>query len=228
MTRKRKKEAKRLVVNLASQAEIADQFRTIRTNVQFAAIERDIHSIVITSAVPGEGKSTVSANLAAVFAQQGKKVLLADMDLRRPTVHRVFSVPNFVGLTSILQKKISIEDAVIETNIENLTLLTSGPIPPSPSDVLSSKAMKNLLNELKEKYELIIYDTPPLLSVSDAEIISEQCDGVILVISTGRTELEQVKKAKKKLMATKVKIFGAVLNNVKKEKKDYYYNYSKQ
>lgn len=181
---------------------------------------------MVTSAGPGDGKSTTTANLAVVFAQQGKRVLLVDADLRKPTVHYIFNLTNTFGLTSVLSKQASLENAINKTDIENLFVLTSGPIPPNPAELLGSKAMEQFFDDaLNKVFDLILFDTPPLLAVTDAQILSNKCDGTVLVVSSGKTEKEQVIKAKELLDAAQSRLLGVVLNNKKIENNSYYYYY---
>lgn len=204
---------------------IAEQFRTIRTNIQFSTVDDEIVSIIVTSSGPGEGKSTTAGNLAVVFAQQGKKVLLIDSDLRRPTAHFTFMSDNHIGLTNVLTRQATLHDAVKSTEQENLYLLTSGPIPPNPAELLASKGMKQLIEDAKREYDFVLFDTPPVLAVSDAQILSNAVDGVVLVINSGKTELESAKKAKDALEQSQARILGTVLNNKKRQDSHYYYYY---
>ena len=225
--KKKKKKPLRhhLVADSHSKSVYAEQYRTVRTNIEYSAIDTDLKSILVTSATPGDGKSTTSCNLAIVFAQQGKKVLLVDTDLRKPTVHQKFHVHNHMGLSSVLTKKQTIDEAIIDTPIKNLSILTSGPIPPNPAELLTSKAMKNLLEMLYQEFDVVILDTPPVLAVADAQILSKHVDGVILVVSSGKTETEQGKKAKQLLVSSNAPLLGVVLNNKEQEKNDHYYYY---
>jgi protein-tyrosine kinase len=202
---------------------ISEQYRTIRTNIQFSFIDETMRSLMITSSSPSEGKSTTAANLAIVFAQQGKKVLLIDADLRKPTVHYTFRLNNYTGLTSVLTRSSSLLSACQETNVENLYVLTSGPIPPNPAELLSSKMMDNCLQELYETFDLIIFDTPPVLAVTDAQILANKCDGTILVVASGKTEIDAAVKAKELLTAANAKLLGVVLNQRKLREGHYYY-----
>jgi len=205
---------------------ISEQYRTIRTNIQFSSVDEEVKSLMVTSAGPGDGKSTTTANLAVVFAQQGKRVLLVDADLRKPTVHYTFNLTNTFGLTSVLSKQASLENAVNKTDIDNLFVLTSGPIPPNPAELLGSKAMEQFFDDaLNKVFDLILFDTPPLLAVTDAQILSNKCDGTVLVVSSGKTEKEQVIKAKELLDAAQSRLLGVVLNNKKIENNSYYYYY---
>ena len=204
-------------------SSIAEQFRTVRTSIEFSSVDKDLRSVVITSPSPEEGKSTVTANLAVVFAQQGKRVLLVDSDLRKPTVHYTFHIENHVGLTNVLTKQITLEKAVKTTRQENLWILTSGPIPPNPSELLGSSSMNALLEKAKNEYDLIIFDSSPVLAVTDAQVLSNLTDGVVLVISSGNTQKDSAKKAKELLESAKAKILGVVLNNKKEQDSQHYY-----
>ncbi|MDP1443095.1 CpsD/CapB family tyrosine-protein kinase [Priestia megaterium] len=212
-----------LISLTAPKSPITEQFRTVRTSIEFSSVDKDLSSIVVTSPSPGEGKSTITANLAIVFAQQGKRVLLIDTDLRKPTVHYTFHMENLVGITNILTKQATLGQAVQATGQENLQILTSGPIPPNPSELLSSKSMKNLLETAKNEYDLVIFDTPPVLAVTDAQILSHLTDGVVLVISSENTQKDSAKKAKELLESAQAKLLGVVLNNKKEEDNLYYY-----
>jgi len=204
---------------------IAEQFRTIRTNIQFSSVDKELQTMIVTSSGPAEGKSTTTANLAVVFAQQGKRVLLIDADLRKPTVHYTFRTENHIGLSNVLTRQASLEEAVATTAQDKLWVLPSGPIPPNPSELLGSKGMTTLLEQAKDQYDVIILDTPPVLAVTDAQILSNLADGVVLVVSSGKTEIDAAKKAKELLESAKAKILGVVLNNKKVQDSQYYYYY---
>ncbi|WP_338778818.1 CpsD/CapB family tyrosine-protein kinase [Metabacillus sp. FJAT-52054] len=204
---------------------IAEQYRTIRTNIEFSNVEGNLSSMLVTSSGPSEGKSTTSANLAVVFAQQGKKVLLIDADLRKPTAHFTFKLDNHTGLTNVLTKQMDLQDTVKPSGQDNLHLLTSGPIPPNPSELLASRNMRALLDEARKLYDLIVFDTPPVLAVTDAQVLANQVEGVVLVVSSGKTEIERAQKAKEQLHNANAKLLGVVLNNKKQEDSHYYYYY---
>ncbi|MEH7367334.1 CpsD/CapB family tyrosine-protein kinase [Priestia megaterium] len=217
---------RRLLAHNSPKDPVAEQYRTIRTNIQFSNTNEEIKSIVLTSTGPGEGKSTTASNLATVYAQQGLRVLLIDADLRKPTAQYTFRLENHIGLTNVLTKQSSLKQAVQETQVLNLFLLTSGPIPPNPAELLASNNMTELLKDMKEEFDIIIFDTPPVLAVADAQILANQVDGSILVISSGKTDKEAAFKAKELLFKANAKILGAVLNNRKLEEgSDYYYYY---
>ncbi|MGM0777893.1 MAG: CpsD/CapB family tyrosine-protein kinase [Bacillota bacterium] len=210
---------------LSPKSPVSEQYRTVRTNIQFSAVDKELRSILVTSSGPGEGKSTTVSNLAVVFASQGKKVLLVDADLRKPTVHYTFDVSNMNGLTNVLTKSSSIENAVSHTNEPNLYVLASGPIPPNPAELLGSKAMEEFIHDAYKLYDVILFDTPPILAVADAQILSNHVDGTILVVYSGETEMEAAAKAKELLQAAKAKLLGAVLNHKKLQDSQYYYYY---
>ncbi|MBN8201828.1 CpsD/CapB family tyrosine-protein kinase [Bacillus sp. NTK034] len=220
---------KRKLVTISSpKSPVSEQYRTVRTNIQFSSVDQDLRSILVTSAGPGEGKSTTVSNLAVVFANQGKRVLLVDADLRKPTAHYTFDVNNITGLTNILTKSATFDKAVSSTREPNLYVLTSGPVPPNPAELLGSKAMEEFLVQAYKEYDLVLFDTPPVLAVADAQILANQCDGTILVARSGETEIDQAVKARELLNTTKSKLLGAVLNNKKLESSQYYYYYGQK
>ena len=204
-----------LVTYFNSKSHISEGYRKLRTNIQFSSIDSHIKTIMVASAQAGEGKSTTISNLAVTYAQEGKKVLLIDADLRNPSLHQVFSVPNHIGLSSVLSNQYDVDEVLRESYIENLQLCTSGPIPPNPSEMIGSNRMKNLMNDLQEKYDVIMFDTPPVLAVTDALIVSSFCDGVLLVVNSGKVKKELVKKTKAHLEHVNARILGAILNNIK-------------
>ncbi|CAH0206752.1 CpsD/CapB family tyrosine-protein kinase [Priestia megaterium] len=216
---------RRLLAHNSPKDPVAEQYRTIRTNIQFSNVDQDIKTIVLTSSGAEEGKSTTSSNLATVYAQQGLNVLLIDADLRKPTGHYTFRLENHIGLTNVLTRQSTLAQAVQESEIPHLSVLTSGPIPPNPSELLASAQMAGLLKEMKEQFDMIIFDTPPILAVADAQILANQVDGTILVVSSGKTEKDAALKSKELLSNAKGKLLGVVLNNRKVEEGNYYYYY---
>lgn len=229
MARSNRKQIKKIERSLITMEDpkspISEQYRTIRTNVQFSFVDKPMRSLMVTSTGAGEGKSTTAANLAVVFAQQGKKVLLIDADLRKPTVHYTFRLNNYMGLTNVLTGSAPLLPTCQETHVENLSVLTSGPIPPNPAELLSSKAMEQCIEQLYESFDLLVFDTPPVLAVTDAQILAHQCDGTVLVVESGRTEIEAAVKAKELLEAANAKLLGVVLNKRKHRQGQYYYYY---
>lgn len=214
-----------LIAHTNPKSPISEQYRTIRTNIDFSLADRDLRTIAVTSSGPSEGKSMTTANLATVIAQQGKKVLLVDSDMRKPTVHYTFRLVNTEGLSNLLTKKVKLSDIINKTNIDNLYVITSGPIPPNPAELLSSKAMQEFFREALDIFDTIIFDTPPVLAVTDAQILSSQVDGTVLVVSSGTTEKDAAFEAKDLLLKSKARILGVVLNRqpIKKSRHYYYY-----
>lgn len=214
-----------LITHFDKKSPISEQYRTIRTNIEFSAIDKSYKTIVVTSAGPGEGKSTTTANLAVVFAQQNKKVLLIDGDLRKPTVHYTFQLDNTIGLTNILTGQSTCDSAIKSSEVEHLSVLTCGPIPPNPAEMLGSDAMKKLLEHVAEQFDIIIIDSPPVLAVTDAQILANLADGVVLVTKSGQTEYDMAIKATELLKNSRAKLLGAVLNHKDQKQSNYYYYY---
>lgn len=206
---------KETIVRNNPKSSISEAFRTMRTNIQFTNIDRDMKTIAITSSTTSEGKSTMVSNFAISLAQEDKKVLILDCDLRRPRVHKLFNISNDKGITSILMGASTLDDAVYNsTDIEGLSIITAGPIPPNPSELLSSNRMKEFLESVKDKYDMIILDTPPVGLVTDAAILSASIDGTLLVVEVGETETGQAEYAKELLDKVNANILGVVLNKI--------------
>ncbi|WP_323740417.1 CpsD/CapB family tyrosine-protein kinase [Filobacillus milosensis] len=228
MARKKRSITPRILVardNMKS--PISEQYRTLRTNLQFASVDKDLHTMLVTSTGPSEGKSLTTGNLAVVFAQQGKRVLLIDADLRKPTVHYTFRLPNNYGLSNYLVDDRQLEDTVQNSGINNLDIMSCGPIPPNPSELLGSNAMQQLLKQVKSQYDLVIFDTPPVLAVTDSQVLSNLVDGVLLVVRSKKTDRESAKKAKELLEQARANLLGVVLNDRDVEKTHYYYYYGR-
>ena len=205
---------------------ISECYRGIRTSIQFSNLDQDMKVINVTSSMQNEGKSTVIANLAVNFANLDKKVLLLEGDLRNPSVHRMFNISNINGLTDVLLNNKAFADCVHCTEVKNLHILTCGPIPPNPSEILSSNKMKEFITSLKEYYDYIFIDTPPIGIVTDAGIISTYSDGCIFVVGSKQCDIEMAKYAKERLEKVGANIIGAVLNKFEAEGGSYnYYNY---
>lgn len=170
--------------------------------------------ILITSPKSGEGKSTTAANLAVSMAQQDEKVLLIDANLRRPAVHLIFKLPNSVGLTEVLTGNTNFEEAVTNTEIGKLDILSSGSVTNNPSELLASQAMKELLHKAANKYDVVLIDSAPVLELTDTKLFASQCDGVLLVLHQGNTQIEDAAEAKKVLEFAKADVSGVILNEM--------------
>lgn len=205
----------------------AESYRTLRTNIQYSSFDKDYKVIMVTSSEPGEGKSTTSGNLALCLAQGDKKVVLIDCDLRKPSIHKKFKVSNIVGLSDVIIGKEELVAALHRYN-KNLVILTSGKIPPNPSEMLSSKAMTALIENLKENFDYIILDTPPVQAVTDSQILSTKADGSILVVRSEKTKKESVQNAIGLLKKVNANIIGTVLNGVDNSKNKYNYYYGEK
>lgn len=220
-----KPEPAKLICLYDPQSPIAEAYRTLRTNIQYAGVNKELKSLMVTSAGPEEGKTTTIANLAVAVAQTDKKVLLIDGDLRKPNIHRSFQVSNRVGLTNLLIRQAQLDYVIQKMPGIELYLLTSGPVPPNPAELLGSQRMKELLEELKAQYDMVLIDTPPLLAVTDAQLLASYVDGVLLVLGSGKVLRDHAKKAKALLDHVGANVVGAVLNKKQMNSESYYYYY---
>ena len=204
----------------------SESFKTLRSNIQFSNYGQSIKTIVVTSSNPNEGKSEVSINLAASLAQQKKKVLIIDADMRKPTQHKIIEVMNTDGLSKFLLREVGAE-AIQRLNIldVNLDVLTSGPIPPNPSEMLASTTMEQCLKAFVDYYDYVIIDTPPLLAATDAQILARIADATILVVDNKRTKRRQIIEARKRLDNVGARFLGTVMNKLKLTDGDNYYYY---
>lgn len=191
---------------------ISEQFRMIHTNIKFMLAEQKSRILLITSPCDTEGKSTTAANLAASMAQQKKKVLLIDANLRKPSLHTFFKLSNINGLSDVLTGRLSFSEVVHHTEIWRLDLLSSGVVPSNPVELLGSQTMQDLLKKAAQFYDVIIIDSNSILEVTDTKLLATQCDGVILVVQNGKTKVEKAAEAKKVLEFAKAKLVGVILN----------------
>ncbi len=207
---------------------VSEAFRSLRTNIQFASVDRSVRTLLITSPSPEDGKSTVAANLGVAIAQSGRKVLLLDADLRRPEVHKQLKISNRSGVSSLLLlQKVKLDGIVQATDITNLSVLTSGILPPNPAELLASAKMNELIRIVEDEYDTILIDTPPILAVTDAAVLSSRVDGVLLVIKPGVTKLDACQQALEQLERVGAKTLGVVLNDVEMSRTRYKYSYYK-
>lgn len=218
-------QARQLISVTNPKSPISEAYRTLRTNISFSAVDDDLKVIMVTSSGPGEGKSTTVANLAVTYAQSEKRTILIELDLRKPTVHKTFKLSNRLGISHVLTKQASLDEVIQDTTIPNLSAITAGLIPPNPSELVGSKSLGLILEQLKEQFDQIIIDTPPVLALTDAQLISTHCDGVVLVAESGKVKRSALLDAKERLEIVKARIVGVVINNAKRKAKDDYYYY---
>lgn len=216
-----------LITLLNPNSPISEQYRTVRTNLQFAvAGDQPLRSMTVVSSGPGEGKSTSAANLAVVFAQAGRKVLLVDADMRKATVHKTFGLSNEMGLSNLVSGQQAASSVIQATDVNNLSIITSGPTPPNPAELLNSRRMNVLMEELYQTFDLIIFDLPPVMTVADGLIMASKTDGTVLVIREGVTRKDSVLEAKSRLLQAKARILGVIYNGAEQVNESSYYYYS--
>lgn len=202
----------------------AEAYRTLRTNIQFSSLDKPLHTLLATSTAPDEGKSTTLANLAVTMAQAEQRVILVDCDLRRPTLHTLFKLPNDSGLTSMILANDERVVPLQATDVPGLRVLTSGPLPPSPADILGSRRMETVIERLRAEADVVLFDTPPVIAVTDAAVLATRVDGVLLVLKSGYTTRDRARQAKQVLERVKANIVGVVLNNAEIEQGYGYYS----
>lgn len=220
--------ARSIITDINPLSSISEAYRTLRTNLQYAEVDRSLQLLMVTSANPKEGKTTTINNLAVAYAQTEKSVLLVDADLRKPTAHSTFEISNRCGLTHVLTGKAATNEALKKTHIPNLHIMPSGSIPPNPAELLASRKMDQLLEELRGKYDHVLIDTPPVLAVSDAQIMASRCDGVLLVVNARSVKRQQVVKARDALQFVQARIVGVALNQTASRDRSNYYEYQQE
>jgi non-specific protein-tyrosine kinase len=218
------------LITLANpRSPISEAYRTLRTNLEFTSLDKPLRSMVVTSASPEEGKSTTLANLAVTLAQAGKRVIVVDCDLRRPALHQIFNARPTPGFTDMMR-----DDALMskpplqETAAPNLQLLASGTLPPNPSELLASRRMSEVIAALQQSADVVLFDAPPVIAVTDAAVLSSKVDAVLLVVSAGKTKREHAKQARMLLEKVNARLIGTVLTNVKGEMSLYQYYASEE
>jgi capsular exopolysaccharide synthesis family protein len=215
----------RLAAILYPKSPVAEAYRTLRTNIEFASVDDPARLILVTSAIPGEGKTTTAANLAAVFAQTGHSTLLVDADMRKPGVHKIFDLKNTFGLTNLLRSDdVQVKDLAQPTEQEHLSVLTTGPLPPNPAELLRSSRMRTVIERLAASAEFVVIDSPPLQAVTDAAILSSLVDGTVLVVDAGRTRTGAARNGREALAKVGAHVLGVALNRMSESMSgDYYY-----
>lgn len=192
----------------------AEAYRALRTNLTFAGLDRPIETLLVTSATPNEGKSTTLANLAVTLAQGERRTVLVDADLRRPCLHAIFGVPNSRGLTTMfVEPDLLANPPLVETGVDNLLLLPSGPLPPNPADLLGSRRMEEAIAALRARADIVLFDAPPIIAVTDSAVLGSKVDGVLLVVRAGRTRRDHVQRARELLERVHIRVVGAVLTD---------------
>lgn len=233
MLKNKIEEKKGLIINDNPKSAFSESIKSIRTNLNFASIEKDIKVILVTSAEAGDGKSFISANLAGAYSQENKNVLIIDADLRRGRQHQIFNINNFtnMGYSNLIlnyKENTRIGRYIINTENNNINLLPTGPTPPNPIELLASDKNKRLLNKLKERFDIIIIDCPPVIGLSDTLIMTQYSDANIVVVSNKKTKVELLNRVKKNFEQVNAKISGVVINKVPVKGNNYYSSYTSQ
>lgn len=203
-----------LISNSDPKSPVSEAFRMLRTNILFSNIDKPVKTIVITSSLPEEGKTTITSNLALTFANNGSNVLLLDADLRRPKIHKLFGLPNNEGLSNLIVKKIDYTEYLQKCFIENLSIITAGPLPPNPAEMINSNSFRALLETLKNEFDILLIDSPPIIPVTDAAILSSLSDATIVVACAQKVETKMLKVSLELLKNVSANILGIVLNKV--------------
>ncbi|NSW84417.1 MAG: CpsD/CapB family tyrosine-protein kinase [Syntrophothermus sp.] len=214
-----------MITHWHPKSPLAEAYRTLRTSIHFSASGEPLRTLLITSAGPSEGKSTTLANLAIAMAQAGGKVLVVDADLRKPNQHKIFNVLNGAGLTNHLVEGTSLDGVIQETEVPGLYVLPCGPIPPNPSELLGSRRMEDFLKEVRERFDTVLFDSPPVVAVTDATVLAPRLDGVVLVVRSKVARIDLTREARELLEKTGARLIGVVLNAVRLPAEDYYYYY---
>ncbi len=227
LSKKKNEKAKELIVHLDPKSTISEGVRTIRTNLQFSNVDGNVKKIMITSSMPGEGKSFTSSNIATAFAQDGNKVLIIDCDMRKGRLHKIFELSNSKGLSNLLIDDISknYKKYIKKTNIENLSIITSGVVPPNPSELLNSEKNKKLIEILEKEYDYIIFDCVPINGLPDSLIMANLVDKAIIVCAANFTPTDLLQKTKNSLENIDANIAGIVINKTKSSYNKYYGHY---
>lgn len=201
-----------LITLTTPRSPVSEAYRALRTNLIFSGLDEPLHTLLITSPAPEEGKSTTLANLAVTFAQSSKRTLVVDCDLRHPSQHAIWGVPQQPGLTDMVLEGLK-KPPLVDVGVENLSLLPSGPLPPNPADLLGSQRMDAIIKQLKGEADVVLFDAPPVIAVTDATLLATKLDGVLLVFRAGGTRRDHAERARELLERVNVRLVGAVLTN---------------
>lgn len=220
-----------LIININPKSMFSESIKSIRTNLQFSAIDKELKTILLTSPEAGNGKSFVSANLAVAYAQDGKKVLIIDCDLRRGRQHEIFNVMNqtnggYSNLILNYKDEIKMSRYVVKTEVKNIDLIPTGPTPPNPIELLASKNNEEVIKELRKHYDIIILDCAPILGISDTQVMLKHADANVVVVSSGETPIELLERAKKVFETANSKIDGVIINKASVKGSSYYSYYA--
>ena len=220
-----------LIININPKSMFSESIKNIRTNLQFSAVDKKLKVILNTSPEAGDGKSFISANLAAAYAQEGKKVLIIDCDLRRGRQHNIFGVENptdggYSNLILNYKEEIKMSRYIVSTKVKNIDLIPTGPTPPNPIELLSSRSNGELIDTLRKHYDIIILDSPPVLGISDTSILLKYSDANLVIVSSGKTQFELLERTKKIFETANSKITGVVINKANVKKNGYYSYYT--
>ncbi len=224
MAKTKEKEEGYVHVAEEPRSPVTEAFRSLRTNLEFSQVDKPLRTIMVTSPSPTEGKSTIAANLALIMSQSGKKVLLIDADLRRPKLHHILTVSNRIGLSDIFLNHRTIQAITRNWRDTQLSVITSGPLPPNPNELLASQKMAQFLDQVKEQYDIIVFDSPPIL-VSDATVLASRVDGVLLVLNPGQTKKDAARATVEQVQRVGAKVIGLVFNRIPRHRSDYYGGY---
>ncbi|TEB13919.1 Tyrosine-protein kinase YwqD [Pelotomaculum sp. FP] len=216
---------RKLFSHIRPKSAIAEAFRTLRTNISFSSSNGLNRTILVTSPGPEDGKSTVTSNLGVVITQAKSHVLIIDCDLRKPVMHKYFDLDNRVGLTNLLVQDLALDEAVNATGVEGLHVITSGPIPPNPSELLGSAKMAEILARVSAEYDMVLLDAPPVIAVTDAVLLAPMVDSVLLVLKSGSSRIEMARAARDQLQKANAKSIGVVLNEARMHGDGYYRYY---
>lgn len=214
-----------LISKLHPTSPIVEAYHTLQNSIGYASIDKPINTILITSSIESEGKSSIASNISIIISKKEKRVVLVDLDLRRPSLHKFFGIPNTSGVTNVLAEGMELKDGIIHTDIERLDLLPSGPIPPDPSRLIESQRLKDIIYKLKEMYDTVVIDSSPAIAVNDAVVLGTIADGIVYIIETGRATFSMVEHVTENIEKAGINLIGVVLNKLKIQRSSYHHYY---